>query len=80
MDRLFVIQDIFRQVFDDDGLTVTPQTGPGEIADWDSVAQVKLVLSLEETFGIQFADGEISSLQTVGDFLASIEAHQERNA
>jgi acyl carrier protein len=78
MDRLFVIQDMFRQVFDDEGLVVTKETGRRDVADWDSVAQVKLVLSLEEEFGIRFSEDEVSSLQTVGDFLAAIEAHKDR--
>ena len=78
MDRLFAIQEIFRQVFDDDGLVVTPKTGRSDVADWDSVAHVKLVLSLEEEFGIRFTEDEVSSVQTVGDFLAFIETHKGR--
>jgi acyl carrier protein len=77
MDRLFVLQDMFRQVFDDDGLVVTEETSRRDIADWDSVAHVKLVLSLEEEFGIRFNEDEVSSVQTVGDFLAAIEAHKD---
>lgn len=76
MDRLFLLQDIFREVFDDDGLVVTPRTSRSDVADWDSVAQVKLVLSLEERFGIRFTEDEVSSVQTVGDFLAAIETHK----
>jgi len=80
MDRLFVLQDMFRQVFDDDGLVVTPETSHRDIADWDSVAHVKLVLSLEEEFGIRFTEDEVSSVQTAGDFLACIERHKGRGA
>jgi acyl carrier protein len=80
MDRLFVLQETFRQVFDDDELIITPDTSRSDIADWDSVAQVKLILSLEEEFGVRFAEDEMSSIQTVGDFLASIETHKERGA
>ena len=80
MDRLFVLQEMFRQVFDDDGLVISRETSRRDVADWDSVAHVKLVLSLEEEFGIRFSEDEVSSLQTVGDFLASIEAHKGRGA
>jgi len=80
MDRLCVIQDLFRQVFDDDGLVITPDTSRRDIADWDSVAHVKLVLSLEEEFGIRFTEDEVSSVQTVGDLLASIETCKGRGA
>ena len=67
-------------MFDDDGLVVTPDTSRRDVADWDSVAHVKLVLSLEEEFGIRFSEDEVSSVQTVGDFLAAIETHKGRGA
>jgi acyl carrier protein len=76
MDRLLVLQEIFRQVFDDDRLTVTPDTDQRDVAGWDSVAHVKLILSLEEEFGIRFTEDEVSSMQTVGDLLAAIETHK----
>ena len=79
MDRLFTLQEVFRQVFDDDGLIVTPETSPADVANWDSVAQVKLVLSLEEEFGIRFSEDEVSSMRSVGNFLAAIEDHAGRN-
>jgi acyl carrier protein len=80
MDRLFTLQEIFRQVFDDDALAVTPDTSRRDVADWDSVAHVKLILFLEEEFGIRFSEDEVSSLETVGDLLAAIESHKSRGA
>ncbi len=79
MDRLFAIQEIFRQVFDDAGMVVTRDTSSRNVADWDSVAHVKLILSLEEEFGIRFSEDEVSSIQTVGDFLDTIETHKTRD-
>ncbi len=75
MDRLFAVQETFRQVFDDDGMFVTRDTARRDVADWDSVAHVKLVLSLEEEFGIRFSEDEVSSIQTVGQLLDAVEAH-----
>lgn len=79
MDRLFALQETFRQVFDDDGMVVTPDTRRRNVADWDSVAHVKLILSLEEEFGIRFSEDEVSSIQTVGELLDAVEAHKIRN-
>ncbi len=79
VDRLFLVQEIFRQVFDDDRLVVAPGTGPRDVADWDSVAHVKLILALEEEFGIRFTEDEVSSIQTVGQLLDAIEAHKTGN-
>jgi acyl carrier protein len=80
MDRLFVVQDVFRQVFDDDTLTIAADTSRGDVADWDSVAHVKIILSLEEEFAVRFSEDEVSSAQTVGDLLTAIENHKRHDA
>ena len=63
------LNGIFQAIFDDPSLQVTPETGPADIADWDSVAQMKLVLAMEEAFGVRLATEEVASLSNVGDFL-----------
>jgi acyl carrier protein len=80
MDRLFVVQDVFRQVFDDDSLAIAADTSRGDVADWDSVAHVKIILSLEEEFAVRFSEDEVSSAQTVGDLLTAIENHKRHDA
>lgn len=74
------IQNVFREVFDDDSLIVTPEMRCEEIEGWDSVAQVKLVLTIEEAFGIQFSENEVSSIRSVGGFLKCIEQRRARAA
>jgi acyl carrier protein len=76
MDDFAALQDILRVVFDDDRLTVAPDTNLIEIADWDSVAHMKVVLSLEEKFGIQLTEDEVASAETVNDFLIPIRSHR----
>jgi len=66
-------------VFDDDELVIMPTTMRQDIADWDSVAHVKLILSLEEEFGIRFTEDEVSSIHTVGELLAAVETHKTRD-
>jgi acyl carrier protein len=73
---MFPLQEVFRQVFDDDGLVVTPATSRRDLADWDSVAHVKLILALEEEFGIRFSEDEVSAIETVGELLDAVEAHK----
>ena len=77
MEPLAAIQEIFRQVFDDDNMVITPQTSRRDVAEWDSVAQVKLILTLEEEFDIRFTEDEVSSLETVGDLLEAVRSHKE---
>ncbi len=70
---LFRLQRIFRDVFDNPGLTLAPGTSQTDIDGWDSVAQVKLVFAVEAEFGIRFAMEEVSTLRSAGEFMRRIE-------
>ncbi|MCE5306264.1 MAG: acyl carrier protein [Acidobacteriales bacterium] len=72
MSAINQLSSIFQEVFDDPALVLRPETSPKDIADWDSVAQVKLVLAIEETFGIRFSTEEVTGLHCVGDFVAAL--------
>ena len=73
MSVLEQLQDIFREVFDDDELTVSPETTAKDIEDWDSLMQIQLIVAAERSFGVKFTTQEMSSLKNVGDFVALIE-------
>jgi acyl carrier protein len=77
MHTLFLLQNIFREVFDDEDLTVSPETAAKDVDGWDSVAQVKLVLAIEEQFGFQFTEDEVSSIRNVGGFVEAIERRKQ---
>jgi acyl carrier protein len=68
------VADLFREVFDEPKLVVTQATSTADIAEWDSVAHVKLVMVLEETFGLQLDPDEVLNLTTVGAFVNSLKA------
>ncbi|MGD0294790.1 MAG: acyl carrier protein [Terracidiphilus sp.] len=72
MSAINQLNSIFQEIFDDPALVVRPETSPSDIADWDSIAQVKLVLAVEEVFGTRFTTEEVSSLHCVGDFIAAL--------
>ena len=72
MSTLFQLNSIFQEVFDDPQLSVQVETSATDIPDWDSVAQVKLVLAVEEAFAIRLSSNEITSIHTVGDFVTAI--------
>lgn len=75
MERLAQVQRIFRDVFDDETLRITPDTSQKNLDGWDSVAQVKLVLTLEAELGIRLTTEEVSTIKSVADLLAAIERH-----
>ena len=60
------LTEIFREVFDDDSINLTPQTTAADIRDWDSAAHVNLVVAIETRMGIRFKTFELESLHNVG--------------
>jgi acyl carrier protein len=68
---------IFREVFDDDELVLKPELTANDVAGWDSLAHVRLILSVQKAFGIKFSTVEMSRLKNVGDLIALTKHKQE---
>ncbi len=60
------LQRIFREVFDDDKLALSNSLSPETLAEWDSLAQVKLIVACEEEFGIKFSIDETIEIASAG--------------
>jgi acyl carrier protein len=73
MSILIQMQSIFQEVFDKPGLQLSPEMNPNDIPEWDSVAQIMLVLAIERSFDFHFAHDEVSGFHTVGDFMTALE-------
>jgi acyl carrier protein len=61
------LTDIFRDVFGDDSLVVTRATRAADVAGWDSLTHVTLVLQVEREFGVRFSSREVAMLQNAGE-------------
>ena len=68
-DLINRISAIFRKVFDDDGLVITPEMTADEIDGWDSLSHIRLIVSHEIEFDVKFKITELSTLRNVGDFI-----------
>jgi len=58
---------IFRNVFDDEDLIISESTKADDIDEWDSLAHIRLVVSIEKALELQFTTDEISNLANVGE-------------
>lgn len=63
-------QGIFREVFDMPDLQMTDAMTAEDVADWDSLSHVQLVMAIETTFSVKFTTAEVMSLKNVGEFWA----------
>ena len=64
--------EIFRTVFSDADLTIGAATSAFDIPDWDSLAQIRLLMAMEQTFEIQFSLDEVEDLQNVAKIVELI--------
>lgn len=71
------LQEIFRDVFDEDELELTEETTSHDIEDWDSFAQIQLVIAIEKHFNIRFQMHEVAKLKNVGEMIQLIEARKK---
>ncbi len=67
MDTLAKLQDIIRNVFDDDSLLIARATTAQDVDAWDSVQNISLVMDIEQAFAIRFSTSEIAYLRNVGE-------------
>ena len=71
-DILDSCNEIFRTVFSDTTLSIDATTSASDIVDWDSLAQIRLLMAMEESFEIQFSLDEVEDLQNVGEIVELI--------
>ncbi len=74
MDNLIErLNNVFRDVFDDDRISVNENTTSADIEDWDSLEHINLIGTVEDEFGMRFKMKEVSSMKNVGEMIAIIE-------
>jgi acyl carrier protein len=72
MDRETVKQRlgvIFQDVFDDSSLHVRDDMTAADVAGWDSLSHINLVVAVEKDFRIRLTTSEVRGLNHVGDFI-----------
>jgi len=63
------------------GLAVRPEPalGPNEIPEWDSLGTLRLLLAIEETYGVTVREEEVHSAKTVAALADLVESAQTRS-
>lgn len=67
------LTDIFREVFDDDDINLSPEMTADDVDDWDSLSHINLIVAVETRFNIKFTLKEMQSFKNVGDLMSCIE-------
>jgi acyl carrier protein len=64
------LQAIFREFFMQDGIVLQAETTMHDIAGWDSLTNISLMLMIQQTFAIRLSARDQHALNTVGDLAA----------
>lgn len=64
---------IFQEVFDDIDIIPHSKMTANDVPAWDSLSNIRLVVAVEEEFGVRFSTGEVASLDNVGQFVSVIQ-------
>jgi acyl carrier protein len=68
------LQEIFRDIFDDESIVLFDDMTSDDVEDWDSLSHINLINDIEAQFGITFTTDEIVGTKNVGEFIQVIES------
>ena len=60
-----IVQNIFKNIFNDNDMVVTYSTNSDELENWDSLNHINLMSAIEKEFNVKFALGELIELKNV---------------
>jgi acyl carrier protein len=73
LDAIYTkLTPIMRDVFDDDTLEPAPGMTADDVDRWDSLTHLRLIMSVQKSFGVRFSASEIGGMKNVGDLAALI--------
>lgn len=63
------IRDLLRDIVDDDTLELDDALTAGDVEWWDSLTHLKLLVGIEEAWGLSFQVAELSAPENVGELV-----------
>ena len=66
------VNDIFKNVLDDNEVSVIYETSAMDVDEWDSLSHILLIVAIEKYFRIEFTAEEMSNFKNVGEMCEGI--------
>ena len=70
---LNVFRDLFEDILDVEPQTINVETTPDDVAAWDSLGNIRLLVALEAKLGVSFSTSEITGVESVGKLIDIVE-------
>jgi len=68
------VNEVFVETLDNGNIVLTEATTANDVAEWDSLNHIQLVVEVEKAFGIRFSSREIQTWKNIGEMIDSISA------
>ncbi len=66
------LNDVFREVFDNEDIFVSESTTSADVKGWDSLMNITLIAEIEDVFDIHFAMADVTGMKSVGEIATKI--------
>lgn len=66
---LAMVTEVVQDQLDLDTLVLTTESQASDVEGWDSLAHVRIMIALEQAFGVRFTTNQITSTENVGQLL-----------
>ena len=66
------LNEVFRDVFDDESIIVDDETTAKDVEGWDSNMHITLIAELEDAFDIRFEMRDVAKMHNVGEMMDKI--------
>ena len=77
MEKIYEgLNEIFRDVFDDDSLVVTETTTAADIEEWDSLAGLSILAMLDSDYNTTMSGKEIAAFNSIETFCKEVLSRQ----
>ena len=76
MDRAHIaarLTEIFQETFNDDTIALHDAMTADDVAGWDSLTHINLIIAVEQAFAMRLTTREASRLKNVGDLIDVLE-------
>lgn len=60
------LNKVFREIFDDETITLNDNTTADDIDGWDSLTHINVIFAVQEEFGVKFSVKDIIAMRNVG--------------
>jgi len=63
------LNEVFREVFDDESIELQDETTSEDIEGWDSFEHINLVVAVQDEFNFKIPMGKVVTMKNVGEMV-----------